>query len=404
VTYGLPDLLAAPGVATVFGLLNREGEEGRIVGGAVRDALLGRMPHEVDFATTALPDEVVRRAGAARLKSVPTGLAHGTVTVIVEGQPFEITTLRRDVDTDGRHAVVAFGRDWQEDAHRRDFTINGMFLDAAGQVHDHVGGTADIAARRVRFIGDARTRIREDYLRILRYFRFFAGYSDGLPDPEAWHGAICERDGLARLSRERVRHELLRLLTARRAPEALALMAEAGLAGRLVGGVVRVPHLARLAAIEQALGTPPDAVLRLGALALFVKEDAVRMRERLRLSTADGIRLERMAGRVPALHPHLTEADRVAALYRLGPQAFHDRVLLAWARQGAEGDDPSWRELLRDRDQEVPVFPVAGRDLIAWGVPAGPELGRRLRALEEAWAASGFPDAGWVRARFDAGL
>lgn len=385
-------LLEIPGVAALFALLNREGEEGRIVGGAVRDALMGRMPHEVDFATTALPEEVIRRASAAGLKSVPTGIAHGTVTVLAEGQPFEVTTLRRDVDTDGRHAVVAFGHDWAEDAQRRDFTINGLFLDSTGRVHDHVGGEADIAARRVRFIGDARTRIREDYLRILRFFRFHSGYADGAPDGDAVQGAICERHGLAHLSRERVRAEVMKLLVTRRAVETLGILADAGLLALLLGGVPRVARLARLVAIPQSSGQIPDAVLRLAAVGLFVADDVPRLQDRFRLSRAEADRLAALAAHQPVLHPGLTEHERRMALYRLGADLFRDRAALAWAASGAAADDPTWMALHTVPERwSPPTLPLRAADFLTAGVPAGPALGAALREAERLWIAADFP-------------
>ena len=205
-----------PGTQAVFACLNRDGFESRVVGGAVRNALLGRPVNEVDFATTAKPDDVVRLAAQAGIKTVPTGIAHGTVTLIACGVPFEVTSLRRDVETDGRHATVAFGTDWAEDARRRDFTMNALYADAQGKVHDPLGGLNDLRAGRVRFVGDPAQRIREDYLRTLRFFRFSAGYARGAFDPEGIAAAIRERMGLLRLSRERVRTELLRILAAPR--------------------------------------------------------------------------------------------------------------------------------------------------------------------------------------------
>jgi len=389
-------LLDDPGVARIFAALDGGGEDIRIAGGAVRDALLGRMPGEVDFATTALPDEITRRAVAASLRTVPTGIAHGTVTVIVDGRPFEVTTLRRDVDTDGRHAIVAFGRDWAEDALRRDFTINGLFLDRDGQVHDFTGGETDLKARRVRFIGEARQRIREDYLRILRFFRFFAAYAQGEPDGDALAAVIAERRGLERLSRERIRAEIMKLLVAPRAPEAARIMADAGLLGAVLAGVARPLHLARMTAIEAALGRAPDALLRLGALGLFVADNAERLRERLRLSNEETSRLHAMATR-PPLTPSLSDQARKAALYRRGEAAFRDAALLAWADSGADANDAAWRDLVALPDTwTAPKFPLSGKDLAARGVAEGPAMGARLRDIEERWIAAGFPDRDWI--------
>src|ERR1700710_857585 len=231
-----PWLTSGP-AARVLALLNTDGEEARVVGGAVRNALLNIPPGDIDIATTALPDEVARRAKAASIKSVPTGIEHGTLTLVVDAHPFEVTTLREDTEIFGRKAKVSFGRDWVRDAERRDFTINGLSVDGDGVVHDHVGGLADIAARRVRFIGDAQQRIAEDYLRILRFFRIHAAYGAGEPDRAGYLACIGGRAGLAALSAERVRMEMLKLVVAEGAAGAAIAMADAGLLLPIFGGV-----------------------------------------------------------------------------------------------------------------------------------------------------------------------
>src|SRR6266436_2469626 len=234
-----PWLKSGP-TARVLKLLNDDGEEARVVGGAVRNALLKIPIGDIDIATTALPDEVIRRAKAAGIKSVPTGIEHGTVTLVVDAHPFEVTTLREDTETFGRKARVAFGRDWVRDAERRDFTINGLSVDADCMVHDHVGGLADIAARRVRFIGNAAERIAEDYLRILRFFRIHAAYGAGEPDRRGLLACISGRAGLAALSAERVRMEMLKLVVAQGAAGAVQAMADAGLLLPIFGGVAYI--------------------------------------------------------------------------------------------------------------------------------------------------------------------
>ena len=244
------------------------------------------------------PTKVIRRAREAGFKVALTGVAHGTVTVIVDGRPIEATTLREDVETDGRWAKVAFGRDFAADARRRDFTINALSLSADGTVHDYVGGLEDLGAGRVRFIGDAEARIREDYLRILRFFRFSARYAAGKLDREGLSATIRARDGLARLSRERVRAELMKLLAAPRASEVVRTMGECGFLEPILGGVGYTRRLSRLIAIEAERGLGPDALLRLGALAVAIPEDAERLRERLRLANAEADRL-RIRGRGP---------------------------------------------------------------------------------------------------------
>src|SRR5580704_7473934 len=249
--------------ARVLKLLNGDGEEARVVGGAVRNALLGIPIGDIDIATTAPPTEVVRRARAAGIKSVPTGIEHGTVTLVADAQPFEVTTLREDTETFGRKAKVAFGRDWVADARRRDFTINGLSVDADGVVHDHVGGLDDIAARRVRFIGDPNQRIAEDYLRILRFFRMHAAYGAGEPDRAGYLACIAGRGGLANLSAERVRMEMLKLVIAEGAVAAIVAMADGGLLLPIFGGIAYTGTFAAMVAAERVLGLAPDPVRRL---------------------------------------------------------------------------------------------------------------------------------------------
>jgi len=378
-------------LAQLIAVLDRDGEEARVVGGAVRNSLLG-LPHgDVDIATTALPAEVTRRAEAAGFKAVPTGFDHGTVTVVIDGKPFEVTTLREDVETFGRHATVKFGRDWKRDAQRRDFTMNGLSLSADGEVHDDVGGVADLQARRVRFIGDAATRIAEDYLRILRFFRFHAYYGEGHPDAESLHAAIVARAGLEQLSRERVRMELMKLLLAPHAVPVLAVMAETGLLGQVAGGVPYLASFTNMVKVEAAVGITPGATRRLGALAVWVAEDAERLWQRLRLSNAEHERLAALHGwwRVS---PAMSEAAARELIYRIGGDYFTERVLLAWARSDAKANDPAWRVLATlPQRWSAPVFPIRAADFIARGVEKGPSLGAALERAERAWVAEGFP-------------
>jgi poly(A) polymerase len=378
-------------LARLLAVLDRDGEEARVVGGAVRNALLGEPIGEIDIATTATPAEVARRATAAGFKTVPTGIEHGTVTVVVGGRPFEVTTLREDVETFGRHATVRFGRDWKADAERRDFTINALSLSADGRVHDYVGGLADLRARRVRFIGDPAARIAEDYLRILRFFRFHAAYGQGPPDPAGLHACIAAREGLEQLSRERIRTELMKLLLAPHAVPTLAIMAETGILETVLGGVPYLASFANLAKLEHACSMPADPVRRLGALAVFVIEDADRLLQRLRLSNAEHGRLASMGDAWWRVAPSSESLAR-ALLYRLGPERFTDRVLIAWSRSPAAASDDSWRALATLPSRWViPVFPLKAQDLIRRGVPKGPELGAALKAAENAWIAADFP-------------
>jgi tRNA nucleotidyltransferase/poly(A) polymerase len=380
----------APQTRAVFAALNTAGYETRAVGGAIRNTLMGLPVHEVDFATTATPDEVMVLASAAGLKAVPTGIDHGTVTVIVGHHPFEVTTLRQDVETFGRHASVKFSRDWREDASRRDFTINALYAGADGTVHDPLGGYADVKARRVRFIGSARERIREDFLRILRFFRFTANYGHE-PDPAGYAACIAEREGLAKLSAERVRSELMRILTAAEPLRALTPMSDAGLLTGLLGGVVHLGHAERLIAIEGENEFAPDALRRLAALGVMIEEDAKRLSLRLRLSNAESARLDVIAALKPVVTAGTDLLALKAALYRLGPERYRDRVLIAWAREGADPNATDWRAALAlPAHWPIPVFPVKGEALLAAGFERGPKLGAALRYLEEAWIASDF--------------
>lgn len=384
--------LAAGPAARVLALLNADGEEGRVVGGAVRNTLLGLPVGDIDIATTAHPDEVVRRAGAAGIKSVPTGIEHGTVTLVIDSQPFEVTTLREDIETDGRRAKVAFGRDWACDAQRRDFTINGLSLSADGTVHDHVGGLDDIAARRVRFIGEPSRRIAEDYLRILRFFRIHAAYGAGEPDRAGFVACIQGRDGLADLSAERMRMEMLKLVVAPGAAAALVAMDDGGLLLRIVAGVVYHGPFARMTEAEQTLGLQPDPMLRLGALAVAVTEDARRLSQRLRLSNAETKRLDSMGHRWWRLLD-MDEAVAKRRMYRLGADRYRDRIMLAWARSGRDAASPRWREMATlPLRWTAPRFPLRASDFLSRGLNEGPALGHVLTLAEDAWLAADFPD------------
>jgi poly(A) polymerase len=380
-------------LARLLATLDRDGEEARVVGGAVRNALLGEPIGEVDVATTALPEEVIRRAATAGFKSVPTGIEHGTVTVVIDGWPFEVTTLRQDVETFGRHAKVRFGRDWRADAERRDFTMNSLSCSADGVVHDYVKGLADLEQRKVRFIGRAERRIAEDYLRILRFFRFHASYGVGPPDAEGLAACIAARANLEQLSRERVRAELLKLLLAPHAVPTLAIMAESGLLEPVIGGVPDLAGFANMVKVEVAVGAQADPMQRLAALAVQVPEDADRLWQRLRLSNREHERLASMGEAWRQVSPRTAGHAGRALLYRLGPERFVDRVLLAWARAWPQGArDPAWHELASLPARWVaPAFPLKAADFIGRGVPQGPALGAALRAAEHAWIAADFP-------------
>jgi poly(A) polymerase len=381
--------LTTGATARVLQLLNGDGEEARAVGGAVRNALMKLTVGEIDIATTAVPDEVVRRAKAAGIKSVPTGIDHGTVTLVVDGEPFEVTTLREDTETFGRHARVSFGRDWIGDASRRDFTMNALSVGTDRVVHDYVGGLGDIAARRVRFIGEANKRIDEDYLRILRFFRMHAAFGAGEIDRNGYLACIGGRAGLATLSAERVRMEMLKLLVADGTAAAIEAMADSGLLQAIVGGVTYGGTFEAMISAERALDLKPDAMRRLAALGVVVTEDAKRIATRLRLSNAEAKALDSMGHRWWRL-AGMDEARARRRLYRLGEAAYRDRLMLAWARTG--GEAARWIELVRLPERwSAPKFPLKAADFTARGIAEGPALGQVLALAEDAWLAADFP-------------
>jgi poly(A) polymerase len=386
----LAELLDNAALQRVLGLLDCDGEETRVVGGAVRNALIGRPCKDVDLATTAVPDIVMARARAARLRAIPTGIDHGTVTLLADGQRFEVTTLREDVETDGRHAKIRFGRDFAQDAFRRDFTINALSLGKDGSLYDYMDGKADVLAGRVRFIGEPATRIREDYLRILRFFRFSAEYATGELDEPGLLACIRERDGPRRLSRERVKQELFKLLMAPRAVFALRAMSDCGLLQPILEGIAQLARLDRLLAIA------PDApdLVRLAACAIFVADDAPRLREALRLSNAETERLDHVARVATRWHgaglPGLGALREAMFLDR--PHNARDGLLLAWA-EADQPDETAWRAALRFLiDTPEPRLPFSAVDLMDRGLDPGPPLGAALKALQAKWIRAGFPE------------
>ncbi len=387
--------LTGGALARALEALNGDGEETRVVGGAVRDLALGVKVDDFDLATTAPPDEVIRRARAAGFKVATTGVAHGTVTLIVAGQPIETTTLRQDVETDGRHAKVAFGRDFLADALRRDFTINALSLSTDGELHDPLGGLDDLAAGRVRFIGDADARIREDYLRILRFFRFSARFGEGAIDPEGLGAAIRNRAAIDGLSRERVRAEILKLIVAPHAGAVVRAMGECGVLEQ-VFGFAYPGRLNRLIAIESALRAENDALLRLAALAVVIPEDAERVCRRLRLANAEYERIAAAARALTSLHGISTPPardDLRVLLFSAKRRAARDALFLAHAESGAGPKDPAFARAHRFlADAPEPEIPVTGGDIIARGVEKGPRVGEVLRRLRLLWAQAGFPD------------
>lgn len=389
------DWLADARLQKVLSALAAKGGKARIVGGAVRNALLGEPVDDIDIASTNTPDQVMELCRRAGLRCLPTGVDHGTVTVLAgsadETRTFEVTTLRRDVATYGRHADVAFTDDWAADAARRDFTINALYCDGDGEVFDPLGGLADIEARRVRFVGEPVARIREDYLRILRFFRFSARYAaHGHLEPEGFAACIAEQAGLARLSAERIRQEWMKLAKAPQAAPVIAEMVASGIAARLLDEPLYPDRLARLAAIEAKLRRAPDSLLRTVALTGTGGDIAGRLRPRLRLTNQETERLRRLAIAGPVT-PGFRPAERRAILYRNGSATWRDAVVVSWAEKGAPPDDPDWTSLYRLAEEwPVPTFPLRGAHLLERGIPAGRELGQLLQELEDWWIATDF--------------
>lgn len=395
------DWLAEPALRRVLEVLGgEEGEDTRIVGGAVRNALFNRPVKDIDLATRLSPREVLALAGKAGLKVIPTGIEHGTVTVVANGRAFEVTTLRLDLETYGRHARVAFTHDWREDAMRRDFTINALYADAAGHIHDPLGGLPDVAARHVRFIGDADARIGEDYLRVLRFFRLHAEYGAGPLDAEGLAACIRGRHGLAQLSAERLGQETRRLLGAPNPLESVVAMADTGIIHEMVAGMVHPAALEKLLAIEARLGLERDATRRLAVLGCAVEEDADRLLVRLRLSRAEHARLRMAARHWRELTPELGEDGRKAVVYRSGREIFEDRVLMAWANRGSGAGSRDWAELYAFPARwRVPDLPWRGAELKRAGIGPGPIIGAVLKEAEARWIAAGFPEDGAVLER-----
>jgi poly(A) polymerase len=374
--------------------LTRDGGAARFVGGAVRNALLREPIGDVDIATPLPPDEVIDRLKQSGLSAIPTGIEHGTVTAVSSGTPFEVTTLRRDVSTDGRRATVAFTTEWSEDAARRDFTINALYASEDGQIFDYFGGLEDLKARRVCFVGDPRTRIREDYLRILRLFRFHAWYGKGELDAGAFAAATAEKAGLKLLSGERVQKELLRLLEAKSPILALRAMQDSSILAEILPSDLQFDRVARLLDIETAGRRKPDNLLRLAALLPDDAKAARRLSQALKLSNADKERLIEAVEPDNRINASLSSREARQLLYRLGRQCFVDQMLLRWSDVQRDPKDGNWRKLLKLAESwKKPELPIDGRDVMAKGIDEGPKIGTTLRALEEEWIEADFaPD------------
>lgn len=366
----------------------------RFVGGCVRNALTGHPVADIDIATTLTPEAVVAALKAAKLKTVPTGIEHGTVTAVSGGSPFEVTTLRRDVETDGRRAVVAFTDDWAEDAMRRDFRLNAIYADAEGRLYDPTGhGVADAKAGRIVFVGDPETRIREDGLRILRFFRFLAWYGRGEPDGPSLAACAALRELILPLSAERVSKELLKLLGADDPRPAIRLMAQTGVLPAALPMLEGTKRFERLVEIETDQAFEADALLRLAALLPRDPINVMFAAEKLRLSNAERQRLISTLGTTPRLVSWMSPREMRRAVYKVGVEAFCDRVMLAWAQSEHPAAGTQFRALLpMARTWPVPSFPLSGDEVMAAGVPKGPLVGEVMREVEDWWIDHDFPN------------
>lgn len=384
------DWLTSPALKSVFALFENDGKLINIVGGAPRDHLLGLKVKDIDLATPLQPEEVMARAKAAGLTALPTGIDHGTVTIVIDGASFEITTLREDIETDGRHAIVRFGTSWLEDAKRRDFTINALYVGPDGQVNDPLGtAIADITARRLRFIGDADTRIKEDHLRALRFYRFAAHFAKPPYDQAAITATMRQRAGLRQLSRERVGAEFLKLLTAKEPRPALRIMYQTGLLTEIIGTVPNITRLNNLITSYQATPDEEEAALRLGALAIWPGCNQVPLARRLRLSNKQQAGLKLVASHTA--FPDIRDEEALRYWhYREGGKSFAAHTRLAEAVARDAGEQTAWQAKRREFAQQTyPPFPLSGADILKAGLPPGPAVGEALVKLEKCWLTSG---------------
>ncbi len=393
-----------PGCRAVLKALDADEGKTRIVGGAVRDALLGRTVNDIDLATQYLPEQVIAKVEAAGLKAVPTGLDHGTITVVSDHQPYEVTTLRKDVETDGRRATIAYTDNWSDDALRRDFTMNALYADRDGRIYDAVGGRADLDHRRLRFIGDAETRIREDYLRILRFFRFASQIEPLALDRAGLMACADLAGGMRDLSAERVQAELLKLLGGHGPVDALRQMAAANILGHVLPEARSMARLEALVRVERERLFESDPLRRFYVLAGARHAADVGARLRFSNKMQDRLKAMAIAEEVQRAHKLIAPVMEVAAmqraLHKLGAPAFRDLVIFLWAEDQGDGRENLWRALLAHADVWQPRnLPVSGEDIMAAGVKPGPQVGQLLSLLDDWWCENGFPDREAVLAR-----
>ncbi|MCC6913824.1 MAG: CCA tRNA nucleotidyltransferase [Rhodospirillaceae bacterium] len=385
-----PGWLTSREAVRLFEALGAPAVDARVVGGCVRNHVMGFPVGEIDAATPETPDAVMQRLANAGVRVIPTGLDHGTVTALIGDRSFEITSLRRDTACDGRHAAVEFTRDWKEDARRRDFTFNAMSMRGDGELFDYFGGLGDAEAGRVKFVGDPGDRIQEDYLRILRLFRFYAWYGRTSLDSATLAACRTHAHGLTRLSVERVQSEIIKTLAAPAPAQVLTLMQGCGVLTAILPEITDLSRLAALARVESAVAASTDWRRRLAAC--VTESDAEALAQRLKFSAADRLRLVRLTAAEPRLDAATPAAQVRAALYRHGSDMIYDRVLLAWALARTRGGaDDGWMDQLGHVAAWRPrSLPVSGADVLALGIPQSPRVGQILGAVEAWWIARDF--------------
>lgn len=385
--------LENPNLQKIFDLIEKAGGQVRVNGGAVRNALLGEPVNEVDLSTDLLPEQVSEQVSSSGLQVIPTGIDHGTVTAISGKEPFEITTLREDIETDGRWAKVRFGTDWKADAMRRDFTVNALYCDRDGTLYDPLDGYGDLAARTIRFIGDPDQRIAEDRLRILRFFRFFAWYGSDRPDPESLKACVRHRDGLDGLSVERIWREFKKLLSAPDPVKSILWMRTTKILTIIVPETEKwgIDLLPPLVTVRKQAGEPIDPILRLMSIIPPQLDRVQELATRLKLSNDETARLTAWAGQAD-LPPGITEDDLATLMYQADSRTIQDKLWLQKAKQAAKVEESADTDKLIAfaKDWKRPELPVQGRDLIKLGYSTGPEIGKALLQLEQAWIASNF--------------
>ncbi len=383
--------LQSENVQKIFSILEESGAETRVIGGAVRNSILGLEVKEIDFATTATPDEVIALFKAKKVRTIPTGVEYGTVTVVLDSENYEITTLREDIKTDGRHAVVKFGKNWSKDAERRDFTMNALYLDRYGKLFDYTGGYQDCLDKKIEFIGSAEQRIKEDYLRILRYFRFMATFGFVEFDKETMSAILKNKNGLNQLSPERISMEMKKILVGSFAAEIIEKMVEIGLFQILTGGDVRLPQFQKLMQLSKSLKFEINPTVMIYTLVISDSEDIDRVVEKMNFLNSERKRMHSIYEFTKVSILNLADLELTKLLYKYGRQTSFEGVLIQFINGQLPVQESKLNLILRKLSEiEIPEFEISGKDLIAMGVKPGKQMGELLKRGESAWINSGF--------------